>query len=79
MNSLIVFKNTIERFDYKIQLTCSSGSNQGSYVLRAIAAEDTPAAGPSIRFSFSRYNTDEEVDYAVDKLVKHLVGKGVKA
>jgi len=79
MNTLIVFKNTIERFDFKIQLTCSSGSIQGSHVLRAIASDDTPATGPSIRFSFSRYNTDEEVDYVVDKLVKHLVGKKVSA
>ncbi|MFN2424424.1 MAG: cysteine desulfurase family protein [Cryomorphaceae bacterium] len=58
---------------------CSSGSNQGSHVLRAIASDDTPATGPSIRFSFSRYNTEEEVDYAVEKLVKHLVGKKVSA
>ncbi len=56
---------------------CSSGSNQGSHVLRAIAADGSPPDGPSIRFSFSRYNTEAEVDYAVDQLVKHMVGKGV--
>jgi cysteine desulfurase len=49
---------------------CSSGSNQGSHVLRALGV-DTSA--PSIRFSFSRYNTMEEVDYVVEKLAKHLV------
>jgi cysteine desulfurase len=42
---------------------CSSGSDQGSHVLRAIGIEK-----PSVRFSFSRYNTKEEIDFAVDKL-----------
>jgi cysteine desulfurase len=49
---------------------CSSGSNQGSHVLRAIHAETSV---PSIRFSFSRYSTKDEVDYVVAMLKKHLV------
>lgn len=44
---------------------CTSGSNQGSHVLRGIGADITR---PSIRFSFSKYNTKEEIDYAVSKL-----------
>lgn len=44
---------------------CSSGSNVGSHVLAAIGADP---ARPSIRFSFSRFNTREEVDYCVEKL-----------
>jgi cysteine desulfurase len=48
---------------------CSSGSNQGSHVLRAINADTSV---PNIRFSFSRYSTKAEVDYVVEKLVKHL-------
>lgn len=56
---------------------CSSGSNQGSHVLQAIAG-GVPKGGPSIRFSFSRYNTLEEVDYAVDKLVHHLAPAAVQ-
>lgn len=48
---------------------CSSGSNQGSHVLRAINADTSV---PSIRFSFSRYSTKDEVDYVVGKLSKHL-------
>lgn len=44
---------------------CSSGSNVGSHVLAAIGADP---ARPSIRFSFSRFNTREEVDYCLDKL-----------
>ncbi len=51
---------------------CSSGSNQGSHVLRAL---DVDTNVPSIRFSFSRYNTKDEVDYVVGKLAKHLVAE----
>jgi cysteine desulfurase len=38
---------------------CSSGSNQGSHVLNGIGANPDR---PSIRFSFSRYTTKQEVD-----------------
>ncbi|MAX79761.1 MAG: cysteine desulfurase [Crocinitomicaceae bacterium] len=44
---------------------CSSGSNLGSHVLRGIQAK---ADRPSVRFSFSRYTTKEDVDYAVQCL-----------
>jgi cysteine desulfurase len=44
---------------------CTSGSNQGSHVLRGIKVDQER---PSIRFSFSKFNTKEEVDYTVDKL-----------
>ena len=47
---------------------CQSGSNTGSHVLRAIAADDFP----SLRFSFSIYNTVEEVDYVIDTLASYL-------
>ncbi|MDO7173650.1 cysteine desulfurase family protein [Mariniflexile sp. AS56] len=43
---------------------CQSGSNQKSHVLSEILnAEDLEK--PSIRFSFSIYNTKEEIDYVV--------------
>lgn len=44
---------------------CTSGSNQGSHVLRGIKVDQEK---PSIRFSFSKYNTIEEVDYTIEKL-----------
>lgn len=44
---------------------CSSGTDIGSHVLGAIGANP---ARPSVRFSFSKYNTKEEVDYAVTKV-----------
>lgn len=48
---------------------CSSGSNKGSHVLTAIKS---PAECTSIRFSFSRYTTKEEIDFAITTL-KQLV------
>lgn len=41
---------------------CSSGSNTGSHVLKAIKA---PTERHAIRFSFSKYNTKEEIDQVV--------------
>ena len=41
---------------------CSSGSNKGSHVLEGIQADTTR---PNVRFSFSRYTTKEEIEYAV--------------
>ncbi|MBK9177888.1 MAG: cysteine desulfurase [Flavobacteriales bacterium] len=41
---------------------CSSGSNTGSHVLKALYPE---RPGANIRFSFSRYTTEAEVDQAV--------------
>ncbi|MBO75536.1 MAG: cysteine desulfurase [Flavobacteriales bacterium] len=42
---------------------CSSGATLGSHVLRALEFHDPQRA--SLRFSFGRYNTAEEVDYAL--------------
>lgn len=44
---------------------CSSGSNVGSHVLKAIQADPDR---PAIRFSFSRFNTKEEIDYCMEKV-----------
>ena len=46
---------------------CTSGSLEPSHVLRAMGVPFTAAHG-SIRFSLSRYNTEEEVDYAIEKI-----------
>jgi len=43
---------------------CTSGSLEPSHVLRAMGVPFTAAHG-SIRFSLSRYNTEEEVDYTI--------------
>lgn len=44
---------------------CSSGTNKGSHVLAAIYPGVT---NPSVRFSFSKFNTKEEVDRCVGVL-----------
>ena len=46
---------------------CTSGSLEPSHVLRAMGVPFTAAHG-SIRFSLSRYNVEEEVDFVVEKL-----------
>ncbi len=46
---------------------CTSGSLEPSHVLRAMGVPFTAAHG-SIRFSLSRYNTEEEVDLTIDKM-----------
>jgi cysteine desulfurase len=46
---------------------CTSGSLEPSHVLRAMGVPFTAAHG-SIRFSLSRYNTEEEVDFVIEKI-----------
>ncbi len=46
---------------------CSSGSNQGSHVLRGLGID---MERPSVRFSFSKYTTKEEIDFVVSKLLE---------
>lgn len=44
---------------------CSSGSDIGSHVLTGIKVDSTR---PSVRFSFCKWNTKEEIDFVVEKL-----------
>ncbi|WP_430491980.1 IscS subfamily cysteine desulfurase [Pseudomonas fulva] len=46
---------------------CTSASLEPSYVLRALGRNDE-LAHSSIRFSFGRFTTEEEVDYAAQKV-----------
>ena len=46
---------------------CQSGSAKGSHVLTEILSE-SELKKPSLRFSFSHYNTKEELDYVVEVL-----------
>jgi cysteine desulfurase len=52
---------------------CTSASLEPSYVLRAIGLDDE-LAHSSIRFSFGRFTTEEEVDYAID-VINNSIGK----
>lgn len=46
---------------------CTSGSLEPSHVLRAMGVPFTAAHG-SIRYSLSRYNTEDEVDFTIEKM-----------
>lgn len=46
---------------------CSSGTEIGSHVLRAINVEPNR---PSVRFSFSKFTTREEIDYTIEQLAR---------
>ncbi|NDV44448.1 cysteine desulfurase family protein [Flagellimonas sediminis] len=49
---------------------CQSGSDQGSHVLAEILSPEEMDK-PSLRFSFSMYNTREDVDYTVQVLKEY--------
>jgi len=51
---------------------CTSASLEPSYVLRALGLNDEMAHS-SIRFSFGRFTTEGEIDYAID-LIKNAIG-----
>ena len=46
---------------------CSSGSDSGSHVLKEIKTDE---GFVNVRFSFSKYNSIEEVDYVINKIVE---------
>ncbi len=48
---------------------CQSGSDQGSFVLNAIYDEER-LQYPGLRFSFSHYNTKEEIDHVIEVLAE---------
>lgn len=62
---MLLFSLDIEGICVSGGSACSSGSNIGSHVLTAINA---PSERPSVRFSFSKFNTKEEIDTVVAKL-----------
>ncbi len=73
MADMLLFNLDINGISASGGSACSSGSNIGSHVLTGINAD---ANRPSIRFSFSKYNTKEELDFVVSKL-KPIVEQNV--
>ena len=50
---------------------CTSASLEPSYVLRALGRNDE-LAHSSIRFSFGRFTTEEDVDFAIKQIRKSI-------
>ena len=67
-NDMLLFNMDINGISASGGSACSSGASTGSHVLAAL--NRNPDRG-AIRFSFSKYNTPEEIDYVVDKLAAH--------
>jgi cysteine desulfurase len=64
-NSMLLFMLDMNGIAASGGSACSSGSNKGSHVLSALQNTNNCS---SIRFSFSRYTTREEIDYTIQKL-----------
>lgn len=64
-NDMLLFNLDIEGVSVSGGSACSSGSSIGSHVLAELNRDQNRGA---IRFSFSKNNTLEEVDYTIEKL-----------
>lgn len=65
MSDMLLFSLDIAGISCSGGSACSSGTDIGSHVLTAIGASSDR---PSVRFSFSKLNTKDEVDFVVAKL-----------
>ena len=72
-NSMLLFSLDIKGIAASGGSACSSGSNTGSHVLAELPHSNECQ---SIRFSFSRYTTKKEIDFALEK-IKELVALSV--
>lgn len=65
MSDMMLFSLDIAGISASGGSACSSGSDIGSHVLQAIGADP---GRPSVRFSFCKNNTREEIDFVIGKL-----------
>lgn len=66
-NDMLLFNLDINGISASGGSACNSGANTGSHVLNGIQADPNRQG---IRFSFGKYNTMDEVDYVIEKLVE---------
>lgn len=64
-NNMLLFNLDLQGISASGGSACSSGATTGSHVLGALYPASRRGA---VRFSFSKYNTPEEIDFAVKKL-----------
>jgi cysteine desulfurase len=69
MNEMLVFNMDIEGVACSAGSACSSGSQIGSHVLEALG---TPNNRGYLRFSFSKYTTESDINLAIDALSRVL-------
>jgi cysteine desulfurase len=75
LSDMLLFNLDIAKISASGGSACSSGSEIGSHVLSALPGLD-PNRG-YVRFSFGKYNTTDEIDYAVETLVGLYQKEGV--
>ena len=66
-SEMILFNLDIHNICASGGSACTSGADQGSHVIRAINNNPNQV---TVRFSFSKYNTRDEIDQVVAKLVE---------
>ncbi len=67
ISDMLLFNLDIARISASGGSACSSGSEVGSHVLGALNVSPNRA---NVRFSFGKYNTEADIDYAVDTLIE---------
>jgi len=70
-NEMLLFSLDLNGIAVSGGSACQSGSNTGSHVLNEILNEEEDYL-TSVRFSFSRYTTKEEINYTLKKLKELL-------
>jgi cysteine desulfurase len=73
---MLIYNMDIEGIACSGGSACSSGSNKGSHVIEALYPG---RMGANIRFSFSKFNTEADVDRAAEVLEKVMMPVGVQA
>jgi cysteine desulfurase len=68
-NEMMLFNLDLQGISASGGSACSSGATTGSHVLNALYPGSKRGA---VRFSFSKFNTKEEIDFAVDKVAELL-------
>jgi cysteine desulfurase len=66
-NDMVLFNLDLKGISASGGSACSSGATSGSHVLGALYPGSKKGA---VRFSFSKFNTAEDIDYAVSKLAE---------
>ena len=66
-NDMLLFNLDLAGISASGGSACSSGATTGSHVLGALYPNSKRGA---VRFSFSKYNTAEEIDFASEKLAE---------